>query len=39
MDLKAKKDKRTARMNAKKEAIKGMGVSATEEIVAEKGAK
>ena len=27
MDLKAKKDKRIARMNAKKEAIKGLGAS------------
>ena len=29
IDLKAKKDKRTARMNAKKEVIKGMGASDT----------
>ncbi|MFM2381400.1 MAG: ribosomal protein large subunit ribosomal protein [Candidatus Parcubacteria bacterium] len=38
MDLAAKKEKRTARMNAKKEAIKGMVASAPE-AVAEKRAK
>ncbi len=38
MDLAAQKDKRTARMNAKKEAIKGMVASAPEEAT-EKGAK